>query len=122
MHVEIKSQGFEMTQALRNYTLQRLQSSMGLVRDRARQISVHLSDENGPRGGVDKRCMVAIHIAGGASVVVEDTRADMYSAIDRVTKRALNSLARRLSRNSNHRGRSMRRTMLDTSDSTADLA
>jgi putative sigma-54 modulation protein len=122
MHVEIKSQGFEMTQALRNYTLQRLQSSMGLVRDRARHISVHLSDENGPRGGVDKRCMVAIRIAGGAPVVVEDTRTDMYSAIDRVAKRALNSLVRRLSRNRNRRGRGARHSILDTSDSSAEAA
>jgi ribosomal subunit interface protein len=122
MHVEIKSQGFEMTPALRNYTLQRLQSSLGRIRDRARHVSVHLSDENGPRGGVDKRCLVAIHIAGGAPVVIEDTREDMYNAIDRVSKRAMNSLMRRLSRTHARRGRPSRRPAMDALASADESA
>lgn len=105
MHIEIKSQGFAMTQGLHNYTMQRLQPFVDLVRDRARRISVNLSDENGPRGGIDKRCLISISMAGSPAVVIEDTHADMYSAINGGSKRALRSVLSRLSRKRQHRGK-----------------
>ncbi|MBT0963710.1 HPF/RaiA family ribosome-associated protein [Denitromonas iodatirespirans] len=98
MQIEITSQGFSMTPGLRNYTLQRLRAPRAVLAARVHRISVRLSDENGPRGGIDKRCQIAIHLSGRPPVVVEHTQDDLYRAIDHVVKRALNSVLRHLSR------------------------
>lgn len=113
MHIEIKSQGFAMTNGLRSYTTQRLQPSLGLVRECGRRVSVTLSDENGPRGGMDKRCLISISLAGSPAVVIADTRSDMYSAIDRASDRALRALARRISRRRSHRAIPLREAIAD---------
>jgi ribosome-associated translation inhibitor RaiA len=110
-----------MTQGLHNYTMERLQPFLSLMRERARRVRVSLSDQNGPRGGVDKRCLIAISMSGSQTVVIEDTRTDMYSAIDKVSKRAMRSVVRRISRRRNRRGRTSRDAFaeLAISDQTA---
>lgn len=48
---------------------------------------VGLAAINGPRGGVDKRCQIVLKLAGQNSIVIEDTEADLYFAIDRACER-----------------------------------
>jgi len=64
---------------------------------------VRLSDINGPRGGNDKRCRIKVPLAGRQDVVIEDTEADLYVAIDRAADRTERALARRLERLREHR-------------------
>jgi putative sigma-54 modulation protein len=52
------------------------------------RVEVSLSDVNGPRGGVDKRCRVLVHLDGGASAFVEDNDSDLVQLIDRAMDRA----------------------------------
>lgn len=96
MHIEIKSRGFEMTPGLRNYVMRRFTRPLDFARGRAHRASVYLTDENGPRGGIDKRCRIAITLNGCSPLVISDTQEDMYQAIDRVAKRAVNALSRRM--------------------------
>ncbi len=63
-----------------------------------------LSDENGPRGGEDKRCRVRVGVDGPQDVVVEDVESDLYIAIDRAADRAGRVVARRLERQRTRRG------------------
>ncbi len=57
--------------------------------------TVQLSDLNGPRGGVDKRCRVHLQTDGNGAVVVEAVAADWRSAIDQALARAARFLLRR---------------------------
>jgi ribosome-associated translation inhibitor RaiA len=59
---------------------------------------VQLSDINGPRGGIDKRCQIEVQLKGTPNVVIEDVEADLYAAIDRAAERVGRTVARRLSR------------------------
>ena len=59
---------------------------------------MRLSDINGPRGGEDKRCQLQVSLAGLPDVVVEDTEADLYFAIDRAADRVGRSVMRKLDR------------------------
>ena len=43
---------------------QRLRFALGRFADRVRSLTVRLSDINGPRGGRDKRCTIAVRLAG----------------------------------------------------------
>ena len=53
---------------------------------------VHLSDVNGPRGGIDKRCQVELHSEGNAPVVVTSIARDWHSALYSALQRAVRSL------------------------------
>jgi ribosome-associated translation inhibitor RaiA len=46
----------------------------------------------------DKRCHLQVVLAGLPDVVVEDTEADLYVAIDRATDRAGRTLVRKIDR------------------------
>lgn len=98
MRITIQSQGFVMTAALQAYVEQRLKTALGWTGSRLRKLAVSLSDINGPRGGVDKRCKIQVQLAGAKAVVIEDTEADMYAAIDRAAERADRALVRRVQR------------------------
>ena len=98
MHITIQTRGFPITPALRLYILQRVRFVLGWAGLATRKLAVVLSDINGPRGGKDKRCKIQVQLIGGADVVIEDTEADMYVAIDRAAERADRVLVRRVER------------------------
>lgn len=103
MQIAIQARGFELSPGLRNHTVQRLQFALGWAHHRLGRISVRLSDENGPRGGEDKRCSIRVGLDGAPDVVIEDIEADLYVAIDRAADRASRALARQLERKREHR-------------------
>ncbi len=55
---------------------------------------VQMSDVNGPRGGVDKRCRVEFRTDGGGSVVVAAVARDWRTALDDALARAMRFLLR----------------------------
>ena len=69
------------------FVLRRLHSLVPLAR-------VRLSDVNGPRGGVDKRCQVELNTEGAGKVVITALARDWRTALDSAMARAARSLAR----------------------------
>jgi ribosome-associated translation inhibitor RaiA len=55
---------------------------------------IQLSDLNGPRGGLDKRCRVEVNTQGSGSVVITSVARDWRHAIDEAVARATRSLVR----------------------------
>lgn len=55
---------------------------------------VQMSDVNGPRGGVDKRCQVELRTDGAGSVVVASVASDWRTALDNALARAARFLMR----------------------------
>jgi ribosomal subunit interface protein len=98
MQIDIQSRGFSLTEALLKYSEQRLLFSMSYWSHHINRVVVRLSDINGPRGGTDKRCHLQVTMSGLPDVVIEDTEADLYAAIDRAMDRARRTVARRLDR------------------------
>jgi hypothetical protein len=58
----------------------------------APRVRVHLSDINGPRGGIDKRCQIELMTDGGKPVVVTSLARDWFSALQSALTRATQSL------------------------------
>jgi ribosomal subunit interface protein len=98
MRINIQALGFELTEALREHTQRRLQFALSWASHDVRKVAVRLSDINGPRGGSDKRCRIRIPLPGTRDVIIEDTEADLYIAIDRAAERAERAVARMLGR------------------------
>jgi putative sigma-54 modulation protein len=96
MQIAIQARGFPLTDALRNHTHTRLGFTLSHAASRIRRVGIRLSDLNGPRGGVDKRCLIEVLLDGLPTVVIEDIQPDMYTAIDRAVGRAARTVMRRL--------------------------
>lgn len=58
----------------------------------APRVRVHMSDINGPLGGVDKRCQVEVVTDGGSPVVVTSLAKDWFSALQSALTRVTRSL------------------------------
>lgn len=97
MQIEIQARNFPVTQALREHIERQLGYALKSCYRHVKRILVRLSDINGPRGGNDKRCHLEVSLQG-RSVVIRDTEADMYLAINRAAARAGHTVARRLKR------------------------
>jgi ribosomal subunit interface protein len=98
MNIQIHAQDFTLTEGLREHVARRLAYALNHGQDIVSRIIVRLSDINGPRGGLDKRCGIEIRLKGASAVAIEDTEADLYVAIDRAAERAGRTLDRRLAR------------------------
>ncbi|MGB5472485.1 MAG: HPF/RaiA family ribosome-associated protein [Gammaproteobacteria bacterium] len=98
MQIDIQARQFSLTNALRSHAERRLRFVLTCCGDHIQQVVMRLSDINGPRGGADKRCHLRVVLTGLPDVVVEDTEADLYVAIDRATGRAGRTVGRRLAR------------------------
>lgn len=96
--MDVQSQGFPLTDGLRDYLMKRLAYGLNHGDESITRVTVRLSDINGPRGGADKRCLIEVRLKAAPAVVIEDTEADLYVAIDRAAERAGRTLARRLAR------------------------
>jgi putative sigma-54 modulation protein len=97
MQIEIQARNFSMTHALRAHVERRLGFALSTCYRHVKRILVRLSDVNGPRGGNDKRCQLEVMLPGKA-VVVQDTEADLYLAINRAASRAGRTVMRQLRR------------------------
>jgi putative sigma-54 modulation protein len=96
MNIGIQCRGFSLTSAIAARVRKRLDFLLGRGFNRLRRVDVTLSDLNGPRRGVDKRCLIKVSIDGLRPVVVEDIQSDLYMAIDRAAGRASRTVVRRM--------------------------
>ena len=64
---------------------------------------VQMTDVNGPRGGLDKRCQVELRTDGAGSVVVASVASDWRTALDNALARAARFLMRLWRRGSDTR-------------------
>jgi ribosome-associated translation inhibitor RaiA len=103
MQIDIQARGFRLTDELRTRAERRVRFAFGSASGRVRSVAMRLADENGPRGGLDKRCTIRAILPGAPAVIVEQQDADLYVAIDRAADRAGRAVSRRLERNSDRR-------------------
>jgi len=98
MQIDIQARHFSLTDALRNHAERKLRLVMTCCDDYIQKVVMRLSDVNGPRGGSDMHCHVQVVLAGMPDIVIEDTEADMYVAINRAVERAGRTIVRKIER------------------------
>jgi putative sigma-54 modulation protein len=91
MQLDIQTNGFSLTDGIRDYATRRMQFALDRNDTQIMHARISLADINGPRGGIDKRCQI-----------IEDTEADLYVAIDRASDRCARTLTRRLEKLREH--------------------
>lgn len=76
-------------------TQRRLEFALGRFAGRVRSLSVRLTDLNGPRGGIDKKCLIAVRLAHPRRVIViEDVDADAAVVVSRAAERVSRAVSR----------------------------
>lgn len=85
---------------LEEFASHRLYFALRRFRDQVRRVTVRLVDENGPRGGVDSRCVVTVEFHHGESIVVEATTAWPTASMTAAAKRVNEVIRRRHDRES----------------------
>ena len=93
---------------LRTVTERRVREALKRLAWLTPRVRVHLSDINGPRGGIDKRCQIELMTDGGKPVVVTSLARDWFSALQSALPRATRSLLHNLQRRRKLRVPSMR--------------
>jgi len=61
-----------------------------------KSIAIHITDLNGPKGGIDKRCVVIIEGDGLEKIVVTSEAGQSISALDSAAVRAKSALQQAL--------------------------
>jgi len=102
MQVLFKSRHPQATE-LRDLTERRVHFVLRRLGWLVRRAEVQMSDVNGPRGAIDKRCQVELRIDGSASVVVASEASDWRTALDNALARAARLLMRLWRRGSDAR-------------------
>ena len=93
MQVHFESPDPEAAQ-LRALAVQRLNFVMRRVRWLVPRVSVRLSDVHGPRGGIGKRCQVALKTEGAGTVVITAWARHWHGALEAALARASHTLLR----------------------------
>lgn len=99
--------------ALRGLAERRLRFALRRLIALVPRAEVQLSDVNGPRGGVDKRCQLELKTDGAGTVVVSAVAQDWRSALNGALTRAARLLMRLLGRHQAPRRQRQRQRATD---------
>ncbi len=98
MHVQVRLRGLEVPDVARQAITRRIHLALGRFGGRLRLVSALAFDENGPRGGTDKRCRIELRLRDGGYLSVEHTGERLLATVDEALGRAVRALVRHLER------------------------
>jgi putative sigma-54 modulation protein len=110
MNLSIRVHGFSLRREFRDYVERRLSLATDRFRNRIATVKVQLSDVNGPRGGVDKVCLITAFLPGVGEIAVGEKAETLTSATDRAAGRLKSRIAAFVSRRKAHDPESIRKT------------
>lgn len=93
MEIQIRFRGVDRSPALVQFATQRIEHYLGRFGPRVRRVVLRITDVNGPRGGEDKRCQLSVTAPGVGAVVLVETQADAYAAVELALYRVRRALA-----------------------------
>ena len=96
MRLRLSGRGVKLSAELKNYVTRRLHFSLGRFAGRIRSLSIHLSDINGPRGGIDKVCDIRVDVGFRKPVIVRERQANIHTAVAFAVDRAERVVQRHL--------------------------
>jgi hypothetical protein len=82
----------------RDAIARKLGNRLGRFASSIERVTVRLSDVNGPKGGVDHRCVIKVVLSGLPSVVVERTDSALQRAINSAISAAGQAVRRSVQR------------------------
>ncbi len=88
MQIQLNAaQGVAMSPALEEHIHNKLESVEKRFGEKLTRIEVYLTDVNGPKGGVNKKCKLEARPRGGDPVMAESLHENAYDAVNGAAKR-----------------------------------
>ena len=106
MQLRIRGVNYGLDDGLKDHIERRLRFALGRFAARIHRLTVRLTDVNGPRGGLDKHCRIAVALVPRGMVMVEGAGDDPFALVAGAAKRAGRAVRRELERR--RRGRNPR--------------
>jgi putative sigma-54 modulation protein len=103
MRFKIVSRGLRLSSAMHNYLERRAQFALGRFAAAIHTVQISVLDENGPRGGIDKRCRVLLSLQRGEPLVVEGLGDQLERLFADTLERAGRTVARTIKRTTTRR-------------------
>lgn len=106
MEISIQTSGIQLSrnemEIFREHVRQRVEESFARLKRRITHVAVHLKDDNGPRGGVDKHCMVKVSLGGATAALAQGRDSNLFAVVNRVSACAAHVTLKRLKRRRNY--------------------
>jgi ribosome-associated translation inhibitor RaiA len=88
MDVQVKALGVELTDHLADFCNEHIVEPLRRVYDReGPTLEIELSDENGAKGGIDKRCRITFTMPHTRTLNVIEVSGDIYTSVDLASRR-----------------------------------
>lgn len=110
MQVHFESRDSEAAR-LRELVVERLRFALRRVDLHPASACISLSDSNGPRGGIDKRCTLALNAPGAGQLVVHANASSWRASFELALARLARSLVRAWQRQRRHPRHSHKRQL-----------
>ena len=95
MTISIAAQGTSIGSAARMRMKARLLEALDTASQKIRRMRVSFKDINGPKGGVDKECVILVHLDKSNAIVIKSKDSSVSRAFSRSMERLKTSLKRR---------------------------
>lgn len=98
MRIEVRGHEISPSDALQAYAERKFLAALERFGPRVSHVTIRLVDENGLKGGIDKRCFVEATLVRARTVVVDERHPDLYTAVDLVADRVARAVEREIGR------------------------
>lgn len=98
MQIQIHTNGVQRSDAIIERVNREIAAAMDVFGEQVTRVEVHLHDDNGPKSGIDKRCLLEIRLAGHQPMAVEHMAPDLYEAIAGAAGKAERAVKHKLER------------------------
>lgn len=94
----ISSRSTDLTHAIQQHVRERLTAALDQHADRVQRVTVLLEDVNGPRGGIDQVCRVAVYLTNGQTLHLERRGLDLYANVSLVADKVKRRVGRQIAK------------------------
>ncbi len=112
MILEVQRKGIRVRKSMLDAISKQIDEALRRFAGRIRRVSIRLSDTNGPRGGVDKDCSIAVQLVRGKTLRARQSDRNLLAATNLAADRVTHALRRELDRR-RHKTRRRRPWELD---------
>src|SRR5690242_12170589 len=78
MNLRMSAQDLEITPELKHYAERRVHFGLARFATRIKSVQFRLADANGPKGGIDKICLLRVRTRSG-EVVIRERQPNVYA-------------------------------------------
>ncbi len=98
MRTSIRLRGMPEALELRTHALRQLHFHLSRFSDAIDEVELRVSDVNGPKGGLDKRCQIILRLKRAGTVTLTVSGGDAGAAIGQAAEGTARMVARELAR------------------------